>query len=323
MGKKIVVLGGVGLIGTHLCLKLLNDGNEVSCVDVRNAADSPLLTEIYGHEHFRYINHNIINSFAIHCDEIYNLVTPTRLYYDRTLPIETLKVNVLGSINTLEVANSERARVLYASSGDIYDIPYCNPLSTNSSLISPKYILAEGKRAGEALHRAYRKEHDVDTRIARIFNTYGTGANLDDQRVVMKMIVAALRNRDIPIYGNGEQLRTFCWVGDIAEGLIRLMQAPSTEQVRTVDLGGNHELSIRALAEEIVSTTGSKSQIVHTEARLDDPRRSTPNLSSAKRELDWMPATSLHEGLKRTVEYAEKELARTARTEMSWIEMNV
>lgn len=322
MGKRIVVLGGAGLIGTHLCLRLLDDGHEVFCVDIRDAADSPLLAEVRGEGRFRYVNHNIINSFAIRCDEIYNLTAPTRLRYDRALPVETLKVNVLGSINTLETARTERARVLYASSGDVYGAPYHESLTEEGCRNSSKYILAEGKRAGEAFYRAYRNEYSVDTRIARIFNTYGSGADIDDQRVVMKMIVAALRNRDLVIYGSGEQLRTFCWVGDLVDGLVRLMQAPPSEQAKTVNLGGSHEISIRALAEKIVSITGSKSRIIHTEARHDDPRRRTPDLSTAQRELGWTPATPLVEGLKRTVEYAEKELARTAWAEMSWVEIN-
>ncbi|MEG1611853.1 MAG: NAD-dependent epimerase/dehydratase family protein [Alistipes sp.] len=322
MGKRIVVLGGAGLIGTHLCLRLLSEGNDLFCVDIRDAADSPLLTEALGQSRFRYVTHNIINSFDIRCDELYNLTVPTRLRYDRTLPVETLKVNVLGAINVLETARTEHARVLYASSGDIYNTSFSDtttgPIISNTS----KQILAEGKRAGETFHRAYRNEHGVDCRIARIFNTYGTGGSIEDQRVVMKMTIAALRNRDLVIYGSGEQLRTFCWVEDMVDGLVRLMQAPPTEQTRTIDLGASHEISIRMLAEKIIAITGSHSRITHTEAYNYDSLRRTPDLSAAQRELNWRAETSLIEGLKRTVEYAEKELSRTAWAEMSWIEMN-
>ena len=191
------------------------------------------------------------------------------------------------------------------------------------SFCSTHYILYEGKRAAEALHRAYNSEYDVDARIARIFNTYGSGADPMDQRVVIKMVVAALQNRDIVVNGSGEQLRTFCWVEDLVEGLVRLMETPpSAGAVRTVNLGSNHEISIRALAEKIVALTGSRSRIVHTAARADDARRRAPDISAARRELGWVPRTPLAEGLRRTISYAEKELADKAYAGVTWAEMN-
>ncbi len=320
MGKRITVLGGAGLIGTHLCLRLADEGHEVFCVDTRDISVSPLLADANRNECFRYINHDIVNGFSIRCDEIYNLTAPTRMRYDRTLPVETLKVNVLGSINALETARTEHARILFASSGDVYG--NCSRETSAGVRTSPEYIRAEGKRAAEAIHRAYRTEHGVDARIARIFNTYGSGTSPDDQRVVMKMIVSALQNRDLVICGSGEQTRTFCWAGDMAEGLQRLMRTAPSEGTKTLDLGGGHEVSVRALAEKIIDVTGSRSRIIHAEARLDDPRRRMPDLSAAKRELGWNPATTLTEGLRRTAEYAEKQLAATARKNMSWVEMN-
>ena len=266
---------------------------------------------------------NIINGFSIRCDEIYNLASPSRVRYNKALPVETLRVSVLGAINALDTARTEHARVVFASAGNIYGIGQRDPASEPGNCCSTHYILCEGKRAAEALHRAYHSEYDVDTRIARIFNTYGSGADPMDQRVVIKMVVAALQNRDIVVNGSGEQLRTFCWVEDLVEGLVRLMEAPpSAGAVRTVNLGSNHEIAIRALAEKIVALTGSRSRIVHTAARADDARRRTPDISAARRELGWVPRTPLAEGLRRTISYAEKELADKAYAGVTWAEMN-
>lgn len=321
MQKRIVVLGGVGFIGTHLCLRLLEEGHEVFCVDIRDAVNSPLLRGVLQHPLFRYVHHNIVNAFGIRCDEIYNLASPSRVRYNKALPVETLKVSMPGTINTLETARTERARVVFASAGNVYGVGYRDPAAEPGECCSAHYILSEGKRAAEALHRAYHTEFDVDTRIARIFNTYGSGADVMDQRVVMKMVVAALQNRDIVINGSGEQLRTFCWVEDVVDGLVRLMAAAPTQPVRTIDLGSNHEIAIRALAEKIVSLTGSRSRIVHAAALSDDARRRTPDISTARRELEWVPRTPLVEGLCRTISYAEKELADKAYAGVTWAEM--
>ena len=321
MQKRIVVLGGVGFIGTHLCLRLLDEGHEVFCVDVRDAANSPLLRNVLQHPAFRYVHHNITNTFGIRCERIYNLTSPSMVRYNKALPVDTLKVSILGSINALDTARAEHARVLFASSGALYGTARNAPPESMPD-DSTHHILCEGKRAAEALHRAYHAEYGTDTRIARIYNTYGSGADMMDQRVVMKMIVAALQNRDIPVNGSGEQMRTFCWVEDMVDGLVRMMEATPSEQTRTLDLGSNHEISIRALAEKIISLTGSRSRIVHRAARPDDARRRIPDISAARRELDWTPRTPLAEGLRRTISYAEKELTDKVYTELTWAEMN-
>ncbi len=321
MQKRIVVLGGVGFIGTHLCLRLLDEGHEVFCVDVRDIANSPLLRDMPPHPGFRYVRHNIVNHFGIRCDEIYNLTSPSRVRYNKALPVETLKVNMLGSINALDTARTEHARILFASAGNVYAVG-CRDTSEEAGACSTHRILTEGKRAAEAMHRAYQAEFGVDARIARLFNTYGSGADLMDQRVVMKMIVAALQNRDIPVNGSGEQLRTFCWVEDAVDGLVRLMEAPPTETTRTINFGSNHEIPIRSLAEKIIALTGSRSHIVHTDARIDDARRRTPDISAARRELGWAPRTPLVEGLRRTISYAEKELADKTHAGITWVEIS-
>lgn len=321
MQKRIVVLGGVGFIGTHLCLRLLNEGHEVFCVDIRDVVDSPLLREVMQHPSFRYVRHNIVNSFGIRCDEIYNLAAPSTVRYDKTLPVESLKVSILGSINALDTARTEHARILFGSAGGIAPAGL-RDLNALEGPCSSHRVLVEGKRAAEALHRAYHAEFGADARIARIYNTYGAGANIMDQRVVMKMIVAALQNRDIYINGKGEQIRSFCWVEDIVEGLEMLMAAPPAEQTRTLNFGSNSEIAIRALAEKIIALTGSRSRIVHTEARPDDARRRTPDLAATRRELGWTPRTPLVEGLRRTISYAEKELSEKSYAGMTWAEMN-
>jgi len=322
MQKRVVILGGAGLIGTHLCIKLINEGHEVFCVDVREMDDSPLLREVRDHESFHFIRHNIIHSFGIRCDEIYNLASPSCLRYDKTLPVETLKVNIAGSINTLETARAEHARVVFASSGDVYGISRRDSFAEEGQYSSTGTILGEAKRSAEALHRAYRAEYGTDTRIARIFNVYGPGTDLSDQRVVTKMIVAALRNADIVIFGSGEQTRTFCWVGDAVEGLKKLMASPARDRTPTVNIGSPHEISMRALAEQIVRMTDSRSKIVHVEARRYDPRRKTPDLTVARHDLGWVPSVPLTEGLQRTIAYTEKELSKIRYSVRSWVEIH-
>ena len=321
MQKRIAVLGGVGFIGTHLCLKLIEAGHVVYCVDIRDRASSPLLRQVAQHPHFRYVRHNITTPFGVRCEEIYNLAAPTCLRYSEALPVETLKTCIAGAANALDAARNNHARILYASSGNIYGPVYSDAAYSAAEACSTRRILAEGKRAAEALHRAYHAEFGVDARIARIFNTYGFGADLMDQRVVMKMIVAALLGKEIVVYGSGEQLRTFCWVEDLVDGMIRLMEAPRVGNVRTVNLGSSHEIAIRALAEKIVEMTGSKSPIVHTEARIDDVRRRAPDIAAARRDLGWMPHTPLAEGLRKTIDYVEMLLAEKRQANISWAEM--
>lgn len=316
--KQIVVLGGVGLIGSHLCRTLIERGEHVTCIDTRGVGASPLLHDVIYDERFRYIHHDITRPFDIESDCIINLASPAAYYAGNDLAATALRTDILGSINTLEMARHSGAKIIYASSGEVYGL-YHDPTPDEQSTSSlPQSFEIEGKRAAEALHKAY----GGDNRIARLFNTYGSGCSLSDRRVIPAMIVDALYNRDITIYGSGEQQRTFCWVGDIVEGLIKIMDAPQSREMMIYNLGSNHEVSVRELAEKIISLTGSSSHINHVAARHNDPRRKMPNLSRARKELHWDPSTPLSEGLKRTVEYIERELANAEFSRRTWIEVN-
>ena len=316
--KQIVVLGGVGLVGSHLCRTLIEKSYNVTCIDTRGVGASPLLHDVIYEESFRYIHHDITHRFEIECDCIINLASPAAYYAGNDLAVTALRTDILGSINSLEVARHNGARVIYASSGDIYELAYDRSLDEQRTTSQPQSFEIEGKRAAEALHRAY----GGDRRIARLFNTYGSGCSLSDRRVIPAMILDALYNRDISIYGSGEQQRTFCWVGDVVEGLVKMMTATQGKDMMIYNLGSTHEISIRELAEKIIELTGSRSHINHIPARHNDPRRKMPNISRARKELGWEPATSLNEGLQRTVEYIERELAAEEFSRRTWIEVN-
>lgn len=321
MQKRVVVLGGVGFIGSHLCRRLLNEGHEVFCIDIRDVSNAPVLREVRRNPAFHYIHHNIIHPFGIRCEEIYNLTAPSMVRYNKALPVETLKISMQGSIHALDTARSERARVVLASAGSIPSLITRSAPMLHAQCTS-RHIVAESKRAAEALHQAYNTEFGVDTRIARIFNTYGIGADLMDQRVVIKMVIAALQRREMIVEGSGEQQRTFCYVEDVVDGLIKLMATPATDHTRLVSLGGNEVITILELAEKIRSLVGSNSRIVHTEPRHEESRRRIPDLTAARNELGWRPTTTLDEGLKATIRYAEEMLKQRSGSIYTWVELN-
>lgn len=319
--KRVVVLGGAGLIGSHLCMRLADAGDEVVCIDTADISTSPLLAPYLRRRAIRYICHDIEKSFVISGEQIYNLASPTFITRIGTHPLKILRTNIMGSINALETARRNGATVLFASSGDIYGGTGQQPFVEKDIFADRITPYAESKRAAEALHYAYAKEHGCRCRIARIFSTYGTGGRIDDQRIVMRMVVEALLGRDILISGSGEQLRTFCWVGDMADALIRLMNIPDTEPTATVNLGSSVEMSINRLADMIVTLTGSRSRIVHIPARSDDPRRMAPDLTRARNMLDWRASTSIEDGLRMTIGYVQSVLHSLTRDNAAeWIE---
>lgn len=316
---RSVVLGGVGFIGSHLCRELLKRGHEVFAIDIRDITHAPMLRDAAREGAFHFIHHNIIHPFGIRCDEIYNLAAPSMVRYNRALPIETLRVAMVGSIHALDTARTEHARVVYASTGSLCDQ---NFQQDEGMITTTHKWLAESKHAAESLHRAYREECGVDTRIARIFNSYGPGSDLMDQRVVMKWVVAALQNRDLVIEGTGEQLRSFCYISDVVTGLITLMQALPANHTRTVHLGSEEMISLLDLAHKIIALTGSRSRIVHTVGRRNEAPTRSVNLELTHREMGWRPTVALDEGLRRTIGYVERELTERAGSFCSWIEIN-
>ena len=301
--KRVVVLGGAGVIGSHLCIRLSQMGHDVVCVDSRDIATSPLLLPYFRRRALRYINHNVVNRFSIDCDQIYNLASPCISKSEPPQPISTLRTNLIGSINALDVARRTRAKVVFASSCDVYGMYGQHRYGEDESSLGHISTFAESKRAAEALHYAYQQEWGISCRVARFFTTYGTGCQAEDGRVVVRMIMSALRGEDIIIHGSGEQRRTFCWVGDAVDCLIRLMSLPDRDHLSAVNIGASHEISIKALAEKIILLTGSRSRIRHVEPRLNDLRRVVPDLSLARTHLGWMPTTTLNTGLRHTIEY--------------------
>ncbi len=321
MSKKIVILGGAGVIGTHLCRRLLAQGHELFCIDRRRAEESPLLRPFRREPLFHYIRHDIARPFTIRCDEIYNLTAPVRRDYTPPRPAEAIRETLLGAMHALDAAREGFARMIYASSSAVYlDTPPQTPSARPDS--RTKSVEATTRRTAEQLHRAYREEYGVDVRIARIFNLYGPGSRIDDPRVVMQMMASALQGRDLTIYGSGRQVRSFCWVEDAVDGLMRMMEMPRRTEGALYDLGGSQETSIRQLAEQIIDLTGSPSRIRHIDPRPGDSQRLLPDLAAARLELGWRPRISLREGLEAMAHYVES-LLQEALFQPGWVEMNV
>ncbi len=318
MRRRAVVLGGVGLVGTHLCRRLLDEGYDVVCVDVRGIASSSYLFEVRRHSRFRFVNHNIINGFNIHCDEIYNLTAPVRLQYDEILPVEAMKLSALGLINTLEAARAEHARVVHVTQGGGFPLTAEQTETGKVDYNASGHMFTEGQRASEVIARAYKREYSTDVRVARLYNCYGLGADMNDQRVVIKMILQAIQGRNITIYGSGRQVRTLCWANDVADGLWRLMNAPESSHMPVVDVGSNQEISILDLAHKIIALTNSDSIIEHTEPRVNDQMRKIPDLHEAYEMLGWLPYVGLDDGLRQMIEYVDSALVGASINSRSW-----
>ena len=309
--NRILVTGGAGFLGSHLCERLLADNNEVICVDNYYTGSRENIATALSNPSFEAIRHDITFPLYVEVDQIYNLGCPASPVHYQFDPVQTTKVSVHGAINMLGLAKRVRAPILQASTSEVYGDPDVHPQTEDYwgsvNPIGPRACYDEGKRCAETLFFDYRRQHDIPIKIARIFNTYGPRMHLEDGRVVSSFVTHALRGEPITVYGDGGQTRSFCYVDDLIDGLVRLMNTPH-EVTGPINIGNTVEITIRELAATVVRLTGSKSRIVYEELPKDDPRRRRPDITKAGRILGWTPTTPLEAGLERTIDYFERLL---------------
>jgi UDP-glucuronate decarboxylase len=311
MRKRILVTGGAGFIGSHLCERLLQEDHEVICVDNFYTGTKDNIKHLMNNPYFEIIRHDITFPLYVEVDEIYHLACPASPVHYQNDPVFTIKTAVHGTINMLGLAKRTKAKIILASTSEVYGDPEVHPQPEeywgNVNPIGPRACYDEGKRCAETLFFDYHRQHKVKIKIARIFNTYGPRMQINDGRVISNFIVQALRGEDITVYGDGSQTRSFCYIDDMVEGLIRLMNTPD-EITGPINLGNPNETPILELAQKIIELTGSNSKIVFKPLPQDDPRRRCPDITKAKIILNWEPKISLEEGLKRTIEYFKLKL---------------
>jgi len=304
--KRILVTGGAGFVGSHLCRRLLNEGNEVICLDNFFTGSKENIIDLLPHPYFELIRHDVQESILLEVDEIYNLACPASPPHYQFDPVATTRTSVLGAINMLDIARKCKAKILQASTSEVYGDPEVHPQPESyRGSVSTTGIRAcydEGKRCAETLFFDYYRQYGVKIKVIRIFNTYGPYMNPDDGRVVSNFIMQALRNQDITIYGAGTQTRSFQYVDDLVEGMIRLMNSDDSF-TGPVNIGNPGEFTMLELAQKIITLTGSSSKLTYKPLPQDDPLQRQPDISLAKKELDWEPTIALEEGLKKTIAY--------------------
>ncbi len=304
--RRVLVTGGAGFLGSHLCERLLADGHDVLCADNYFTGRRENIAHLLGHPRFEAMRHDVTSPLYVEVDEIYNLACPASPVHYQFDPVQTTKTSVLGAIHMLGLAKRLHATVLQASTSEIYGDPAMHPQPEsyrgNVNPLGPRACYDEGKRAAETLFFDYHRQHGVRIKVARIFNTYGPRMHPEDGRVVSNFIVQALRDAPITLYGDGRQTRAFCFVSDLVDGLVRLM---GTEDTVTgpVNLGNPQEITVQELAERIVRLTGSRSAIEYHPLPRDDPAQRCPDIALARRALDWQPQVTLEDGLRRTIAY--------------------
>ena len=309
--KRVLITGGAGFLGSHLCDRLVSEGFEVLCVDNCFTGSRKNIFHLLDKPNFEFIRHDITFPLYLEVDEIYNLACPASPVHYQFDPVQTTKTSVHGAINMLGLAKRVKAKILQASTSEVYGDPDVHPQPETYwgrvNPIGPRSCYDEGKRCAETLFFDYYRQHNLKIKVARIFNTYGPRMHPNDGRVVSNFIVQALKNRDITVFGDGTQTRSFCYVDDLIEGLIRMMSGPD-DFTGPVNLGNPDEFSILELAKKIIKITGSKSKIVFKPLPQDDPMQRRPDISLAKEKLKWQPTVKLDEGLKKTIKYFDEIL---------------
>lgn len=317
--RRILVTGGAGFLGSHLIDRLLDRGDEVICADNLFTGAKRNIEHVLDHSRFEFVRHDVTFPLYVEVDQIYNLACPASPVHYQHDPVQTTKTSVHGAINMLGLAKRLKARIFQASTSEVYGDPAVHPQTEaywgNVNPIGPRSCYDEGKRCAETLFFDYHRQHKLDIRVARIFNTYGPRMHPNDGRVVSNFIVQALKGEDITLYGNGQQTRSFCYVDDLIEGFIRFMDLPNGENFEPgfpgpLNLGNPGEFTIRQLAEKVVELTGSKSKLVFLPLPADDPMQRQPDISMAYKYLnEWRPKVNLEEGLNKTIQYFDKTLS--------------
>lgn len=307
--NRVLVTGGAGFLGSHLCERLLQDGNDVICVDNLYTGSKDNIRHLMANPYFEFIRHDVTEPLYVEVDQIYNLACPASPVHYQANPVKTTKTSVYGALNMLGLAKRVGARILQASTSEVYGDPEIHPQPESyRGCVNPIGIRScydEGKRVAETLFFDYHRMHNLEIKIMRIFNTYGPRMNPSDGRVVSNFIVQALKGQDITIYGDGSQTRSFCYVDDLIEGMVRLMASPA-DFTGPCNLGNPGEFTILQLAEKVIALTGSSSQIIYRPLPSDDPLQRKPVIELAKRHLDWEPHIALEEGLKKTIDYFKR-----------------
>lgn len=309
--KRIMVTGGAGFLGSHLCERLVEQGHDVVCMDNYFTGAKRNVEHLRTRGNFELIRHDVTMPIFLEVDQIYNLACPASPIHYQYNPVKTIKTSVMGAINMLGLAKRVKARILQASTSEVYGDPEIHPQKEDYwghvNPIGFRSCYDEGKRVAETLFFDYKRQNKVDIRVMRIFNTYGPKMHPHDGRVVSNFIVQALQGKDITIYGDGSQTRSFCYVSDLIDGMVRLMEHPT--MVGPVNVGNPNEFTIKELAEQVIAQTGSKSKIITKPLPSDDPKQRQPDITLAKRELGWTPKVELKEGLEKTIAYFDSLLS--------------
>jgi UDP-glucuronate decarboxylase len=313
--KRVLVTGGAGFVGSHLCERLLADGHDVLSVDNYFTGRKENIAHLFGNANFEALRHDITFPLYVEVDEIYNLACPASPVHYQFDPVQTTKTSVVGAINVLGIAKRVKAKAFQASTSEVYGDPTVHPQTEsyrgNVNPIGPRACYDEGKRCAETLFFDYHRQHNVRIKVVRIFNTYGPRMHPNDGRVVSNFIVQALRGEDITLYGEGTQTRAFCFVDDLVDGFIRMMDT-ADDVIGPINLGNPVEITVRELAEQVIALTGARSRLVHRPLPIDDPLQRCPDITQAKRVLGWEPRVALQDGLRLTIAYFDKMLGKSS-----------